>query len=336
MQEHLKYVTARPSLTNPKRWYWQRPGHELVRLPADPVERYARVKVLNERADGVEKTVINSVDWVIDRYEESDGYKALKKGTLKYYKRFLKDLRTAFGPLNFKSAMSRRVAIDWVTGYKKSMRRQAAAVLVNIYNTAQYFAAAEINHAHKLKIKGGVPRHQTFDEGDIRAWLDACEDDDMRLAFTILRFAVQRPGDVLAMHWEQYNGDTIKLRQEKTGKLVEVPCHVELRAALDAAKKRARSVFIVSNGYRRLSYSRFQVRFRKIADAASLKNHQARDLRRTAAVRMSEAGATTQQISAIAGWTIEFTQNILNTYIPRNVEMARGAIAKWEQKRPKV
>lgn len=341
MHEHLKYVTARPSLSNPKRWYWQRPGHELVRLPPNAVERYAAVKALNERADGIENTVINSVDWVIDRYEESDDFKNLKPGTLKYYKRFLKDLRTAFGPLNFKTAMTRRVAVDFVTGYKKSMRRQAGSVLYNTYNTACYYGAADTNHASKLKLKGGTPRSQTFSADDIKAWLDACDDEEMRLAFTILRFAVQRPGDVLAMKWDQYNGDTIKLRQEKTGKLVEVPCHTELREALDAAKKRAaaarvQSVYIISNRGRRLSYTRFCVRFRRIADAAKLKAHQARDLRRTAAVRMSEAGATIQQISAIAGWSIKYTTWILETYIPRTVEMARGAIAKWEQKAPKV
>jgi len=276
------------------------------------------------------------VAWVIAEYKESDDYKALKKGTLKYYNRFLDDLEALFGPLPFRTAMTRRVCVDFVRGYKKGMQRQSGAVLVNIFNVALYHQCADVNHAHKLKIKGGKRREQSFSEADIQAWLGHCDDLAMRLAFTILRYAVQRPNDSLLMTWAQYNGDTISLKQEKTGKLVEVPCHVELRAALDHAKKTAKSIYIVSDSYKKLSYGRFGVRFRRSANAAGLPKHQARDLRRTAAVRMAEAGATVIEIAAIAGWSIEYTTMILETYIPRNVEMARGAIAKWEQKKPKV
>ena len=273
-----------------------------MRLPADPALRYAQVKALNEKADGAAPIPLNSVAWVIDRYKESDEYLSLKKGSLKYYNRFLNDLEKTFGPLPFKEAMTRRVAVDWVRSFKKSVRRQAGAVLVNVYNAALYHNCATINYAHKLNIRGGSPRETYYTDEQCRDWLAACGDDAMALTFTILRYAVQRPGDVLGMRWAQYDGDTIKLRQEKTGKLVEVPCHAALKSSLDAARGNAKTVFIVSNGYRRLSYSRFQVRFRNIADAAGLPKHQARDLRRTAAVMMSEAGATVQQISAIAGW----------------------------------
>ncbi|MBY0510811.1 MAG: tyrosine-type recombinase/integrase [Rhodospirillaceae bacterium] len=333
MQIRIKYVTVRPSLKDPKRWYWQRPGHDLVRLSNDPAIRLTQVTQLNADADDGSACARGSVAWVVEQYQASDDYLALKRGTLKYYKRFLNDLRKLFGKLPFKEAMTRRVSVDFVRRYKPSMRRQAAAVLVNVFNVALYYHSAEVNHAHKLKLKGGNRRETTFEEDQHAAWLTACGGDaEMRLAYTILRYSVQRPGDVLKMLWDRYNGDTIKLRQEKTGKLVEVPCHAELRQALDYAKRDAKTVFIVSNGYKPLSYSRFRERFRRIADRAGLPGHQARDLRRSAAVRMSEAGATIQQISAVAGWSIDYTQRILETYIPRNVEMGRGAIAKWEQR----
>lgn len=336
MHEHLKYVTARPSIADPKRWYWQRPGFPLQTLPADPVRRLEMVNALNAAADGKVATAAGSVAWVIQAYKDSDEYKALKKGSLKYYNRFLKDLELKFGPLSFRGAMTRRVVVDYVKSWKAGLRRQVGAVLVNVFNAALYHQYADQNHAHKLKIKGGARRETVFSADDIKAWLGKCDDAAMQLAFTILRFAVQRPNDVLMMTWAQYNGDTIKLRQEKTGKLIEVPCHSELRMALDDAKKSAKSVYIVSSGYRRLPYSSFCSRFRVIADAAELPGHQARDLRRTAAVRMSEAEATIQQIAAIAGWSIQYTQHILETYIPRTLAMGRGAIAKWEQNAPKV
>ena len=62
--------------------------------------------------------------------------------------------------------------------------------------------------------------------------------------------------------------------------------------------------------------------------AAKLDKMQFRDLRRTAAVRLSEAGATPQEVAAITGHTIDQTTKILETYIPRTQTMADAAVAK--------
>ena len=48
--EDLKYVTKRRNKRG-IRWYWQRKGHPLVRLPDDPVKRFALAHKLNEQAD---------------------------------------------------------------------------------------------------------------------------------------------------------------------------------------------------------------------------------------------------------------------------------------------
>lgn len=293
------------------------------------------VDELNSRADGDTKLPPGSIGWVVKTYRESDEYQALAKGTTKYYKRVLADVETMKASLPF-SAFTRRVVIEFVNTYSRGMRAQVAAVLNNLFNVAMYHGYATENYARALRLKSKKRREQVFTELEAQAWLDHCQDAAMRLAFMILRYAVQRPGDVLKMTWAQYNGDTIKLRQQKTGKLLEVPCHLELKAALDEAKKSTRHVNIVSEGLKALSYSRFCVRFRRIADGASLEKHQARDLRRTAAVRMAEGGANTIQIAAIAGWSIEYTTNILETYLPRNVEMARAGVLKWEQSGQKV
>lgn len=52
-------------------------------------------------------------------------------------------------------------------------------------------------------------------------------------------------------------------------------------------------------------------------------------MRRTAMVRMAEAGATTAQIAGVSGHTIDQTSRILDTYIPRRGEVAAGAIDAW-------
>jgi len=57
-----------------------------------------------------------------------------------------------------------------------------------------------------------------------------------RLIFEIGVGTVQRPGDWPGFTWGDYDGDTLRLRQNKTGKILVIPCTVQLKAALDAAR----------------------------------------------------------------------------------------------------
>lgn len=336
VSERLKYVTARPSLENPKRWYWQRPGHAIVRLPKDLTKRVEMVESLNAGAEGP-RQYEGSVSWVVQKYRESDEYAALAEGTKKYYKRIMGDVERVTPYLPFADAFTRRVVIEFARSYPRGVQKQAGAVLRNLFNMAMYHGVAKENPARDLRIKGGSRRTTIFTLEQADAWLDKCGSDDaMRTAFILLQFTVQRPNDVLRMNWTQYDGDLIKLRQQKTKKLVDVPCHATLKAHLEAIKGKRDHTRIVANGFRGLSYTRFCVRFRRIADAAGLLTHQARDLRRTAAVMMAEAGANEVEISAVGGWSIEATRQILETYVVRTTKMARGAMAKWEQNDKKV
>jgi integrase len=131
------------------------------------------------------------------------------------------------------------------------------------------------------------------------------------------------------MTWHQYSGAHITLRQAKTGTLVQVPCHADLRAALDRAPRKGITI-LTNNRGGRFTETLFRRRWRAVTLAAGLNGLQHRDLRRTAMVRMSEAGCTTQQIAAVSGHEIATTTRILDTYVPRTAKMAEAAILKWE------
>ena len=55
-------------------------------------------------------------------------------------------------------------------------------------------------------------------------------------------------------------------------------------------------------------------------------------------LRMAEAGGTTSQIASVSGHSIEATQRILETYLPRDRDLAEVAIARRAEyiRRPKV
>lgn len=57
-----------------------------------------------------------------------------------------------------------------------------------------------------------------------------------RLIFEIGVGSVQRPGDWIGFTWGDYDGDTLKLRQNKTDIPLSLPCTEALKAALDQAK----------------------------------------------------------------------------------------------------
>jgi len=113
----------------------------------------------------------------------------------------------------------------------------------------------------------------------------------------------------------------------ETGTLLDIPVHPLLRDHLDGVSARRPSLTIVTYRGRPVKYLRFNERFRRSADRAGI-DAQARDLRRTAMLRMAEAGATVPQIASVSGHSIEATQRILETHLPRNRNLAEIAIAR--------
>lgn len=59
-----------------------------------------------------------------------------------------------------------------------------------------------------------------------------------RLIFEVGVGSVQRPSDWLRFTWGDYDGDTLRLSQGKTGKLLVLPCTADLKVALEEAKER--------------------------------------------------------------------------------------------------
>jgi hypothetical protein len=185
------------------------------------------------------------------------------------------------------------------------------------------------DEAAGLRLRTSKPRDRIWSDDEVARWLAAAatEDPHMATAFQLLRFTAQRPGDVLRMAWPHYSGSAIRVRQQKTGALLDVPVHPELAAHLDRVLRHRACLTIVAYRGRPVPYLRFNERFRRVAKAAGI-DAQARDLRRTAMLRMAEAGATVPQIASVSGHSIDATARILETYLPRNRALAETAIAK--------
>jgi hypothetical protein len=158
----------------------------------------------------------------------------------------------------------------------------------------------------------------------------------IRRAFMLAAYTAQRPADLFRMTYDCI-GQTVErdgrkvlwvmLRQRKTDRPVWVPLHPALREEI-ATRLHGRSNLIAPSPKGHIwDTHNFARAFREARLAAGLPEAlQFRDLRRTAMVRLAEAGASVPQIAAISGHAIEQTQKILEHYVPRSRQMALGAM----------
>lgn len=339
----VRYVTKRVNRKGVVRWYWQRPGFPLTRLPDDHVRRYAEAERLNQWADRQRmrgSRAEDSVAALVQLYEQSDRYKDLAPGTRTYYDRKLRDVLRVWADL-LASEIDRRAAIDFIEAYPQAgERRKARAVLLSLFDVATYRGWMHENPAQGVRLKTPPKRDQVWSQEALDTFWQtlaainwsAWKREAVSLYMTLCRYTAQRPGDVAAMHWTQYQGDVIRLRQQKTGKLVDVPAHKDLKAVLDATDRRSLHALFAWPDGTPLAYHNLRDWERQVREQAGITDLQARDLRRTAMVRMAEAGAEIHQIAAVSGHSIESTKTILETYLPRSAEMARAAVRQWEGK----
>jgi integrase len=193
------------------------------------------------------------------------------------------------------------------------------------------------NPARNMRMKSNAPRHQVWDDDQITAVIAAAEAEgrpSIGLAVALAHNTGQRRGDILRMAWSQFNGTSIRLRQSKTGVLLDVPCTKHLMEVLAATERTGTLMVMNETTGRPYISGTFGDDFRRIAGVAGLPdNLQFRDLRRTAVVRLAEAGCSVPEIAAISGHSITRTATILEVYCPRNSTMAGNAITKLEEYR---
>ena len=174
-------------------------------------------------------------------------------------------------------------------------------------------------------------------EGEYRAWPEAVirqfresdPDREVLRAFELALHTGQRQGDLLAMTWHQYNGIEIEVRQSKTGETVWIPVLSDFRAVVDAIPRNAINILVSKNGQ---PWSRHHLsrEFRKATAAAGIEGYVFHGLRKSAAVRLAEAGCPPDEIKAITGHR---TTRMVEHYTKDadRKRLARSAVARLER-----
>jgi integrase len=278
--------------------------------------------------------------WLVTQYIQDSRYRKLRDSTKDWYQHMLPMLLDVFTdvPLN---KITRQLAREFYLVHENKQRK--AQALTGLARTIMHFGrdigeVAE-NPFEQMRIPKPKPRQEVWPLDEIEKVKVAALElgySSIALATQLALDTGQRAGDLRDLTWNRYDGKAIKLRQSKTGVWIEVPLLSALQKMLDSTDRSVPHILICEGTQKPYSKDMLSRKFREACEKAGIdKKYQFRDLRRTAVVRLAEAGCTNAEIAAITGHSLQDTVNILEVYLPRNSTMAISAIEKIKARRSK-
>jgi integrase len=256
-QGRERYVEIRRNRDGSARYIWNRRGFKAEALPNDWAAAMQQARKLNNQADrGILKPKTdepaspdNTLLWYCDTFEASDTFKALAAQTKLGYRGELNALRETFPTQRIAAFKKKSVKRYLATIESIGNRRVAKTVLRHLFEMALDDELIDRNPADNIELPGVKPRRQLWDDAALERFIAKCEILDeptesyrltgraeaMRRAIRLLAQTGQRPSDVLRMAWKHDDGQFVLVRQQKTGRLVEI-YRGELGGMLDAWK----------------------------------------------------------------------------------------------------
>lgn len=311
----LPYVQRFKDRHGKVRHYFRKPGHKRVTLPGDPWSRefiaaYQTAMAKREkRPIGASKVAPGTFEALLVEFYGSAQWAGLKENTQANYRNILERLRDDYGHNPVRAIL--RADIDRMMD-ERGTTPGAARSLLKRLRTLLDFAVKrgylEVNPARTADMP------QVHSDG-FRAWTE----DDIarferhhppgsraRLALALLLYTGQRRSDVVTMGWQHVQGGKMHVLQMKGRKgkprvRLAIPLHPTLSAAL-AEIPRTNMTFLMTAYNKPMTPAGFTQWFVEMAKAAGLPERSGpHGLRKAAARRLAEAGASALQIAAITG-----------------------------------
>ena len=249
------------------------------------------------------RTVTGSFDALIVSYYKSPEFRALKSSTQAVRRGIIERFRKDHGTKPV--ALLNRTHIKNIIGAKADTP-EAANNLLKVLRVLLGFAVEQGMIESNPAI--GVKRYKSQGDG-FHTW---SEDEvaqfesyhpagsKARLMLTLSLYTAQRVSDVVRMGWQHVKGEWIAVRQEKTNTPLLLKMHPELLQVLRGVPKTNLTFLLTPNGkpYSAQTLSQW---FGKRCREAGLPNCSAHGLRKLAATRLANAGASMEHIKSATG-----------------------------------
>ena len=179
----------------------------------------------------------------------------------------------------------------------------------------------------KPKRRGGYPPWTDDDMAKFEArWPRGTRE---RVIFDILTYTGLRIGDVAVLGRQHVRDGVIRIDSEKTGMRVEIPMLAPLKATIEAGPT-GDLAYIVTRRRTPFNKGALGTAFVAAARAAGVRGKSAHGLRKAAATRAAENGATERELEAIFGWS-GGRMATLYTRSANRSRLAAGAIGKLDR-----
>jgi integrase len=269
---------------------------------------------------------------VIEQYISSKAFNLKAPATKRIYRRILDQLSLLAGRCLMIDLQERHVR-KMRQHFRSSSLADKAVMLIGVLwvfakeNLAMQLGPNPVTDIRQLHRRARVYEPWPI---DLIEQLRLRAKPTVRLAISLLLYTGQRIGDVTTMRWAQYDGTSIRVRQQKTDALLQIPVHSALKAVLDAAPRR--SEFILGVGY---SVGGLSQLIKRALERAGAGQYTAHGLRKNAAIALAEAGCTPHEVAAVTGHrSLRMVQHY--TAGAEQKKLARSAIDRLEVARTRT
>lgn len=323
-------------------WRFRRDGIDSP-LPGDPrtdtaaMRKYADLIDQAERRGAVQTSPPRTTfEWLARQYLASAEFGQLADSTQKDYRGVIDErLLPALGPERFDcvNRASIKAIRDAVIGEGKAARtankvKQLASLIYSWADEEELLPDGFANPGLRLKkLRGPSTPIEIWSAGEIALFLGNCS-AHLRTAILLALYTGQRASDIVAMQWSDYQGGTIRVRQNKTGEPLEIPCHPKLRAHLDKIRTRFGGAIVRAHDGKPTNANALASDItRSVARIDDMPPRSLHGLRYASAGNLEAVGATVVEISSIIGHR---TYQMAMKYA-RQRKDAEAAIARLDQ-----
>jgi integrase len=271
-----------------------------------------------------------TVERLIDLYERSAEFRALAASTRQTYSIYLARISAELrSPANGSAPAYLVERRDILTLRDKMALTPGAANGMLRTTRALYRWARDRQHLDIDPCKGIT----LFEADDYPPWpeelLDAAlaaDDASIRMPVALLYYTAQRIGDVCAIRWGDVRDGVLSVKQQKTGKELEIRLHRSLAAEL-AKHPRTALTILADERSRALRPDTVRERLQRFAKKFGYEVVP-HGLRKNAVNAMLEAGCSAAETAAVTGQSLQMVEHYAKRRSTR--KLAQSAILKFE------
>lgn len=300
--------------------------------PGDPLLVRAFAEATKDRHVDPTETMAR----LINEYRASSDFKDKADKTRREYDRYLDMIRDEFGTMSWVALQDKETRGDFKDWRDTMSDRPRTAdyawtTLARVLSFAKDRGRISVNVCEKGGRLYSADRTENIWTDEHLEKLFAVASAEIKAAVTFALWTGQRKGDLLIAPWSDYDGQSIKVKQGKTGARVKIPCGKPLKEMLDKLPRLSPVILTSTKNKRPWTSDGFDSSWQKAKARADIEDLTFHDLRGTAVTRLAMAGCNNSQIASITGHSLRDVDAILDAhYLGGRAELAEQAIAKLE------